>query len=235
MVPRFLVESDHPWLRALLDERERFVGRPHRDLDARLHAPLPLEGPPAKKRIALRALARLGRSERHAAVPPRHARRLVFEEAVRTPESRGSLLVRVASSLGVAPEDLEASLFADLPGEHLVAGLPAPLSPSELALRANLDVTQGLLGRATSVTLEVAGNVRVLVRHAKLRGLLCAVSRPASGARTVLEVSGPLALFRHTVLYGRALGSLVPYLAWCQSFRLRATCHLESSRIGRSA
>ena len=115
------------------------------------------------------------------------------------------------------PRTSRSSLFADLPGEHLVAGLPVPLSPSELALRANLDVTQRLLRRATGVTLEVAGNARVLVRHAKLRGLLCTVSRPASRARTVLEVSGPLALFRHTVRYGRALGSLVPYLAWCQS------------------
>jgi uncharacterized protein len=86
---------------------------------------------------------------------------------------------------------------------------------------------QGLLGRATGVTLEIEGNTRVLVRHAKLRGLLCTVSRPAPDAGAVLDISGPLALFRHTVLYGRALGSLVPHLAWCQRFRLRATCLLE--------
>src|SRR3970040_631165 len=86
--------------------------------------------------------------------PPRHARRLLFDASSRTPESRDTVVTRVASSLGVTPEDLQASLFADLPGERLVAGLPVPLSPAELALRANLGLTQSLLCRATGVILE---------------------------------------------------------------------------------
>jgi predicted nuclease of restriction endonuclease-like RecB superfamily len=48
------------------------------------------------------------------------------------------------------------SLFADLPGERLLGELTASLSPPELALRANLNLIQGLLGRATRVTLEVS-------------------------------------------------------------------------------
>ncbi len=227
VIPRLLVDSDYSWLRVLLDERERFVGRGQREFDARLRDPLPVEGPSGKKHVALRVLAQLGRSEQRSPVPPRHARRLLFEEAALIPESRSALLLRVASSFGVTPADLEGSLFADLPGERVLADLPVSLSPAELALRANLSLIQGLLGRATGVTLEVEGNARVLVRHAKLRGLLCTVSRPAPGVGAVLEISGPLALFRHTVLYGRALGSLVPHLAWCQRFRLRATCLLE--------
>jgi uncharacterized protein len=227
VVPRLLVEADYPWLRVLLDERERFVGRAQREFDARLRDPLPVEGSSGKKHVALRILAQLGRSERRSPVPPRHARRRLFEEAALTPESRSSLLARVAGSFGVTPADLEDSLFADLPGERVLADLPVSLSPAELALRANLGLVQGLLGRATGVTLEVEGNARVLVRHAKLRGLLCTVSRPAPGVGAVLELSGPLALFRHTALYGRALGSLVPHLAWCQRFRLRARCLLE--------
>jgi uncharacterized protein len=227
VVPRFLVEADHPWLRTLLDERERFVGRPQREVDARLREPLMAEGPAGKKQLAVRVLARLGRSTRDAAVSPRQARRLVFGEAVRTAGPRDTVLARAASSLDVTPEELEASLFADLPGERIVTGLAVPLSPTELALRANLALTQALLFRATGVTLEVEGNARTLVRHAKLRGLICTVSRGPRGTETVLEVSGPLALFRRTILYGRALGTLVPHLAWCQRFRLRAACVLE--------
>ena len=227
VVPRLLVEADYPWLRVVLDERERFVGRAQREFVARLRDPLPVEGPSGKKHVALRVLAQLGRSERRSPVPPRHARRRLFEEAALAPESRSSLLARVARSFGVAPAELEGSLFADLPGERVLADLPVPLSPAELALRANLSLVQGLLGRATGVTLEIEGNARVLVRHAKLRGLLCTVCQPAPGVGAVLELSGPLALFRHTALYGRALGSLVPHLAWCQRFRLRARCLLE--------
>ncbi len=111
-----------------------------------------------------------------------------------------------------------------------MTGLGASLSPTELALRANLALTQALLFRATGVTLEVEGNARALVRTAKLRGLICTVSGTSCGD-TVLEVSGPLALFRRTILYGRALGALVPHLAWCPRFRLRAACLLEERLV----
>ena len=36
VVPHFLGEHDHPWLRTLLEEHERFIGRPQRELDGRL-------------------------------------------------------------------------------------------------------------------------------------------------------------------------------------------------------
>ena len=45
LVPHFLGEHDHPWLRVLLEEHERFVGQPQRELDARLREPLPCESP----------------------------------------------------------------------------------------------------------------------------------------------------------------------------------------------
>jgi hypothetical protein len=34
-------------------------------------------------------------------------------------------------------------------------------------------------------------------------------------------------LFRHTLLYGRALAELLPHLAWCARFELRAACALR--------
>jgi predicted nuclease of restriction endonuclease-like RecB superfamily len=230
VVPRFLGEADHPWLRTLLEERDRFVGRPQHELDARLREPLTPEGPAGKKQLALRALARLGCTRRDAVVPPRQARRLLFYEAARAAGARDAALARAASSLAVTPEELDASLFADLPGEQVVAGLGTSLSPTQLALRANLALTQALLFRAIGVTLEVEGNARALVRTAKLRGLICTVSR-APCRDTVLEVSGPLALFRRTILYGRALGALVPHLAWCPRFSLRAACLLEERLV----
>jgi predicted nuclease of restriction endonuclease-like RecB superfamily len=233
VVPRFLGEADHPWLRTLLEERDRLVGRPQRELDARLREPLTPDGPAGKKQLVVRVLARLGRTTRDAAVPPRQARGLVFGEAARGVDGRHAVLARVAGALAVTAEELEAALFADLPGERVVTRLGASLSPTELALRANLALTQALLFRATGVTLDVEGHARALVRTAKLRGLICTVSR-VSGRDTVLEVSGPLALFRRTILYGRALGALVPHLAWCSRFRLRAACLLEERLVDLS-
>jgi predicted nuclease of restriction endonuclease-like RecB superfamily len=234
VVPHFLGEADHPWLRTLLEERERFVGRPQREVDARLRAPLIPEGPAGKKQLAIRVLAQLGRSTRDArnpALSSRRARQLVFAEAVRAPGPRDAVLAHVATSLGMSLVELEAALFADLPGERVASRLAVSLSPSELALRANLTLTQTLLYRATGVTLEIEGNARALVRHAQLRGLICTVSRTTGGLATVLDISGPLALFRRTILYGRALGSLVPHLAWCRRFRLRATCLVQEALV----
>ena len=85
VVPHFFGEHDHPWLRALIEEHERFSGRPQRELETRLREPLPCESPPRKLRLAIQILARLRPSRRKTAVPPRRARALVFGEAARTP------------------------------------------------------------------------------------------------------------------------------------------------------
>jgi predicted nuclease of restriction endonuclease-like RecB superfamily len=231
VVPHFLGEHDHPWLRVLLEEHERFVGRPQRELDARLREPLPCESPPRKRKQATHVLARLRQSHRKAAVPPRRARALVFGEAARTPDRPDAVLSRVAVSLGVSTGELQHSLFADLPGNRLVTA-PAPsLSPGELALRTNLALAQALLFHARSVRIEADGNARALVRHSKWRGLICSVAQRSSAADAVLELSGPFALFRHTRLYGRALGEIVPLLAWCRRFRLRAETMSHGRRL----
>ena len=231
LVPHFLGEHDHPWLRVLLEEHERFVGQPQREFDARLREPLPCESPPTKRKQAAHVLARLRPGQRQTVLPPARARELVFAEAARTPGRADVILTSVAGSLGVTVGDLQDSLFADLPGERLVAAPPAPLSPTELALRTNLAVVQALLSRATSVTIEADGHARALVRHSKLRGLICTVAGRAGPADSVLELSGPFALFHHTRLYGHALGELVPLLAWCRRFRLRAECVVEGRRL----
>jgi predicted nuclease of restriction endonuclease-like RecB superfamily len=88
-----------------------------------------------------------------------------------------------------------------------------------------------MLFRATVVRIEVEGNTRVLLRHAKWRGLICTLARRSGSAAVTVELSGPLALFRNTRLYGRALGELVPLLAWCPRFRLRAECVFHGRRL----
>ena len=231
VVPHYLGEHDHPWLRVLLEEHERFIGRPQRELEARLRDPLPCQSPPRKLRLAVQVLGRLRPHNRKSAVLPRRARAHVFGEAARTSASPQVILTAVAASLGVTPEDLQESLFADLPGERIVAVPAQPLSAVELALRCNLAVVQEMLFRATVVRVEVEGNTRVLVRHAKWRGLLCTVADRSCGTSTSMEISGPFALFRNTRLYGRALGELVPLLAWCPHFRLQAECVFQGRRL----
>jgi hypothetical protein len=100
-----------------------------------------------------------------------------------------------------------------------------------LALRANLVLAQALIFRATAVTIEAFGHARSVVRQAKLGGLICTVSGRGEVCDVLLELSGPFSLFRRTLLYGRALGALVPLLAWCRRFSLSAECVLGGRRV----
>jgi predicted nuclease of restriction endonuclease-like RecB superfamily len=138
VVPHFLLESDLPWLRVLLEERDRFVGRRQRELEERLREPLPCASPAGKRALAIHVLQRLPTAQRRSAVPSRLARAAVFGEAARSSARGNAVLVSVATSLRVTPDELGDSLFADLPGERLVAPLEKALSSGELALRTKL-------------------------------------------------------------------------------------------------
>jgi uncharacterized protein len=237
----YLGPQDEPWLRVLLGEMARFEGRRRRDLAERLSEPLPCEAPYFKRRAATRTLLRLWRREpgsdrigktgerrSTASLRPAELRAELFAAAAASEESPTSIVDATAHRLGLPREALLESLFADLPGERPVRAPEPPPTAAEAALRTNLAIAQAVLMRASRVELRVEGGVRPIVRLAKLRGLLCTLTdAPLAEPTPVLEISGPFSLFRHTLLYGRALAELLPHLAWCARFELRAACSLR--------
>jgi hypothetical protein len=224
VVPHYFLERDHPWLRALIDIYRRYEGRPRRELCERLGEPLGARAPHDKVKIASHVLDRLWRFDSRAAVSPKKARAELFGAASRLGD-RDAAVRAASAALDLTPEALRASLFADLPLEKIVAPPPEEPSPATLAQRANLALVGGMLRRADAVRIEAEGNVRPLFRLAKLRGLLCAL-HAEEGKKEQLESSGPFALFRRTLVYGRALATLVPATAWCDHAELRASCQL---------
>jgi len=228
-IPRFVSEADRPWIRALIDECDRFAGRPIRELEARLRDPAP-GTPDDKRRLVAHLLLGMARSRVESSVPPREARAALFMASGRSPaEARDAVIARCAGELGVSPAGLMGSLFADLPSERIAVSPPS-LDPGDVALRANLALAQGLLARAYSVRIALEGNARAVGRHAALRGLICSATRDAGDDLARIELSGPFALFRRTLLYGRALGAVVPVLAWTRRFKLEATCDIRGRR-----
>ncbi len=229
LVPQFLDERDVPWLRALIDVYLQYGGRRRSDLDERLCEPLPVPSPKAKRVRAIAVMDRLCREQTRASVDPRKVRAALFMEAAQG-GSREAVLRRAGAQLKVKPQTLLECLFADLPGQRRVSAPPSDLNPWQLALRVNLALAQGLLARSSSVSVDLWGNARDVVRYARLRGLICTVrhSRSPLASGTVLDISGPYALFRRTLVYGRALASLVPRLSWCDRFDLRAQCVFAS-------
>lgn len=250
IVPHYFTARDEPWLRALMDEYAGFVGRKQTELHERLREPLATRTPKFKLQIAIQVLDALSRARARArptaAVAPKEARAALFRAAAHSYAERDAVLHSVAASLGVSAVELETALFADLRAEQRVAELPKDLCPSRIATDSNLAIVTSLIRRASHVRIVVSGNSRALVRHARLVGLICSLScaerreknarvalgEPLVAARQVppegatLDISGPFALFRHTEVYGRALASLVPRMAWCNEFELTAACAL---------
>ncbi len=228
--PLWFSERDAPWLRELIEVYESFVGERRRLLDARLRSlgedRRAFRGLP----LATVVLDRLYRSELVAAIAPVEARRAAFTAAARR-EDRTIVLERVATSLGIDAAELEDSLLADLPSERRLKAPEVPLDPTNLALCCNLAIAQAALKSSSEVSIRLEGNARAVVRHAKLRGLICLLSSAEAAGGVTLEISGPLSLFRRTALYGRQLAELVPMLSWSRHFELRARC-LVSSREG---
>ena len=113
--------------------------------------------------------------------------------------------------------------------ERRLITLPEGLTAERLSLRANLALAQGFVARASEVEIRAEGEIRRIVRQAKLRKLICEVGvQEESGALApVLRVSGPLSLFGHTTVYGKALAELVPLLTWCNRFSLSAVCRVR--------
>jgi predicted nuclease of restriction endonuclease-like RecB superfamily len=115
--------------------------------------------------------------------------------------------------------DVEAALFADLPGGRIVV-LLIEVSSQDAALRVNLAISRSLLARATTVVIQAEGSIRPW-SVPQLRGLLCTVRQDPS---PTIEISGPLAVFRRTLVYGRALGELLSFLTGTARFELHGRC-----------
>jgi len=230
VVPRYLTEADHVWLDELRAECERHVGCRRGELEQRLSEPLTTVAPRDKLLVASRVLLRHYEDRIESPRPPATIRKALFAARVCQP-TRALALQHAADELQISPEDVEAHLFADLPSERRVAPLSEPLSSTELALRVNHAIVASLLRRATVVRIQAEGNVRALVSAVKLRGLLCVAEPTRHGKSVTLSISGPYALFRNTLVYGRALSSLIPRVARCQRFLLRATCALSNGLV----
>lgn len=232
-VPDYLGPRDYPWLRSLIDEYRRFEGRTFRDLSRRLAEPLSPDGPRRRKARASAVLDRLCRERSRPPVKARAIREALFAAAASRPGAARQLVTRdVARALGIDASELERSLFADISSERLVGRPARALDPAQLALETNTALAKGVISRAVEVSVELAGNAGPVIRLAHLKGLICQVERAGSRQLDALvTISGPLALFRKTTVYGRALAALLPGLAWCDRFRLVARCRLDDRVI----
>jgi predicted nuclease of restriction endonuclease-like RecB superfamily len=142
---------------------------------------------------------------------------------------RDAVLADVSAALArdgipLAPAELDARLFADLPEEERCTGF-RDLSAGALLDRYDLALAQGVLLRATRVTVWLEGEapaaVRNLFRAARFHGLLHRVIAEGDGGWRV-DLDGPFSLFSAVQRYGLALGLFLPAVLRCRRWRLEA-------------
>jgi predicted nuclease of restriction endonuclease-like RecB superfamily len=188
-----------------------------------------------------------------ADVPPETIREKVFTAAAaqrlaikaaghRAPFRRDEVLKAVAEELNLEPEQVAASLFADLKDENRMLKFE-DLTAQRLIDRYNVALAQAVLLRSVLVTVEVRrekpARYRQLFRLLKFHRLLYRVEGSMSEGY-VFHIDGPLSLFSATNKYGLQMALFLPTLLLCHDFRLDAelrwgpkreprTFHLESS------
>jgi uncharacterized protein len=210
-------------------------GRTRGELEAELQV---LEGDRTDYRIK-RGLAHLLASdfstfEVSSPVEPSALRRRVFAlsaVSVPSPQQSRATFTAVADGLShelgrdISPAQVRAWLYADLPEAHLLTSFEAP-TPESLLQRYNLAQAQGVLYRASHVTITAhrndPGEYKLLFRYLKLFGLMAYIEGDADHGFT-LSIDGPASLFTLSPRYGLALAKLLPALLHVTRWGLTAT------------
>ncbi len=223
--------------------RPRFAGREHRPLAARVigtfqgHVGEPLErldsaledlereaGDYKLVRGFTALLDRESTFETHAAVEPRRARRAAFEAAeavgVVTEADRERALARAGDALGVSPDALARSLYADRDSRQLLAAVDPPWDPDGLVAQYNLSLAQTALFDATEVRVR-STEPRELISAVKRLRLMYEIRKTPEGREVV--VTGPTRLFRASRRYGTRFARLLRTVAAATEWHLEAT------------
>jgi predicted nuclease of restriction endonuclease-like RecB superfamily len=154
---------------------------------------------------------------------PEMVRREAFMAAggpVLTDDERQKAISRVATRLGLSPEEVESSMFADLESE-LVIGELCPPKPLELLKEYNLSQAQAMLFKATGLSFRASAKHKGVLRAVKRLGLMYSASR--DGDRLDITIDGPMSVIKSTERYGTSLARLLPFIVASPEWRIEAS------------
>jgi hypothetical protein len=136
---------------------------------------------------------------------------------------RAESIARLAQERGLTLEAVERGLYADLPSEEQLSGVP-DWSAEQLVSEYERAERQAVLLRAVRILADVRHaspqGYRTLFGKLKFRRLLCSIERRDVGYR--IQIDGPYSLFESVTKYGLALALVLPELEACDSLDLVA-------------
>jgi predicted nuclease of restriction endonuclease-like RecB superfamily len=228
--PRFVGRDQRPLAARVIGAFQGHVGETRRDLDAALED-LERESPDFKLVRGFAALLeRDAVFETESPVPPRRARRTTFEVAedvgVVTEAERAAALSAAGERLGVAPDAVERSLYADREVRGVLTEFDPRWGPDALLEQYDLSLAQTALFDATEVRVR-SDDPRAVVSAVKRLGLMYEIRRLDDGdeatASREIVVTGPDSLFRRTRRYGTSFARLLRAVAATSEWSLTAT------------
>jgi predicted nuclease of restriction endonuclease-like RecB superfamily len=219
----------------LIDLFQAAAGHSREELNTQLQV---LEGEDTDYRVRRGLAHALSTSfctfEVRSPLEPAMLRQRVFARSAQTVpglQSSAQTLSQLANALSrelereVSPEQIRAGLYADLPDNHILTQFDAP-TPDALLHRYNLSQAQGVLYRASHVTITAhrndPGEYKLLFRYMKLFGLMAYIEGDADHGFT-LTIDGPASLFKPSTRYGLALAKMLPALLHVTRWHLSAT------------
>ncbi|MFO8115651.1 MAG: DUF790 family protein [Halorubrum sp.] len=226
--PRFTTREHRPLAARVLGTFESHVGERRGDLDDALAALETDTAGSGGEFKLVRGLATLVEREcafeTRAPVPPRRVRRAAFEAAetvgVASEAERETAIDRAADALGIEPEAVESSLYADRDVNEVLVDADVRWDPESLLEQYDLSLAQTALFDATEVRIR-SNDPKRLVSAVKRLRLMYEVEKTPEGR--VLVVTGPDALFSRTRRYGTAFARLLRTVAASAEWSLEAT------------
>lgn len=171
---------------------------------------------------------------------PVAVRAAVFTRATELRRARGdvrafdrdAVVSDVAATMQRTPAALEAALFADLKGEHVLARAPA-VTAAALVDAYEVGRAQAVLLRAVRVVCEVRsaspGLLRAFFARLKFHRLLFAVERKGD-ASFAITIDGPFSMFESVTKYGLRFALVLPALRELDDWSLVAEVRWGKTR-----
>jgi predicted nuclease of restriction endonuclease-like RecB superfamily len=136
-------------------------------------------------------------------------------------QSEMAIKQRIAQSLGMEWPELRLRLYEDLIDQHRLQSFAGPSDPIELLSRYNVAQTQAALLDAISIRIDATSDWKMILRYAKLAGLMHTIVASAHGYR--IDLDGPASILRQTHRYGASMAKFLPGLLACRGWSMTAT------------
>jgi len=138
-----------------------------------------------------------------------------------TSSTRQEVIERVAHELGITPQHIESSLFADKPSALILSDIGPQWTPEGLLTRYNLELARGVLYWASQMQIEAHSNYKDLWKFLKFFKLMFWVRSQQDGY--IIDLDGPISPFvSATMRYGRQFAAFLPALLLCERWQMRA-------------